>query len=104
MDIMNVYDCKLVYLDSLEVDNDSGSDLSEQIRNYVKEESSTVNLILDMTDVEGISSSGIGLLISLSNYITQKKGFLKIINLKSKIFEVLKMAKLDKIFDLSMKV
>ncbi|MDR1058061.1 MAG: STAS domain-containing protein [Treponema sp.] len=57
--------------------------------------------IIDMGDVEGINSSGIGAIIYISSTI-KKMGFsLAIINIKNEVESVMKLTKLSNYFPLS---
>jgi len=73
--------------------------LQESIMSVV-EQSEHINLILDFCNVRFLSSAVLGLLIRISKRIYQRDGQLKLCNINSKIYEVFKITRLTKIFDI----
>jgi len=57
-----------------------------------------LNLILDMSKVTYINSSGIGVLVEALQHINKLKGDLVLLNLREKVKEIFKLTKLDSIF------
>jgi anti-sigma B factor antagonist len=57
------------------------------------------NFIIDMSDVSTITSSGLGILISILNKVRQNGGQLKLDSLNNKILEIFKITKINLIFD-----
>ncbi len=55
--------------------------------------------VLDMKSVEHINSSGLGILIASLNVVRQAGGDLKIANVCSRVQDLLKITKLDQIFE-----
>jgi anti-sigma B factor antagonist len=66
----------------------------------VVEQSSGINMILDFRNVQFLSSAVLGLLIKISKKIYEKKGQLRLCNIDSKIYEVFKITRLTKIFEI----
>ncbi len=55
--------------------------------------------VVDMKSVEHINSSGLGILIASLNAVRQAGGDLKIANASSRVLELLKITKLNQIFE-----
>jgi len=68
--------------------------VTDEITNGVK------NFSFDLSELTGISSSGIGILISNLKIINNSGGNLKIENANEKILNIFKISKLEKIFNL----
>ncbi len=56
--------------------------------------------VLDMKSVEHINSSGLGILIASLNAVHQVNGNLKVANVSPRVFDLLKITKLNQIFEL----
>lgn len=59
-----------------------------------------INLILDFRNVRFLSSAVLGLLIRVSKKVYERDGQLKLCNIDSKINEIFKITRLNKIFDI----
>lgn len=59
------------------------------------------HLILDLSGVEYMNSSGLRELVNMLKYVTQKGGNLYIINPSDRVRDVLELVGLDTLFDLS---
>ncbi len=59
----------------------------------------TKRFIVDMKSVEHINSSGLGLLIASLNAVRQAGGDLKIANASPRVLDLLKITKLNQIFE-----
>ena len=57
-------------------------------------------LLFDFTNVDYLSSAALGKLITLHKRVREKKGQLKFCAIKPKIYDVFRITKLDKIFDI----
>jgi anti-sigma B factor antagonist len=55
-------------------------------------------LLLDFATVDHLSSAALGMLINANNRIKQRNGQLRLANIKSQIFEVFRITKLDRLF------
>jgi anti-sigma B factor antagonist len=59
-----------------------------------------VKLLLCFRNVEHLSSAALGMLITLKKKVEEAKGVLKLSNINPQIFEVFKITRLNKIFDI----
>jgi len=59
-----------------------------------------INLILDFGNVQFLSSAVLGLLIQISKRIYEQGGKLKLCNINPKIYEIFKITRLTKTFDI----
>jgi anti-sigma B factor antagonist len=66
----------------------------------VVDPSDRINLILDFGNVRFLSSAVLGLLIRISKRIYERDGQLRLCNINPKIFEIFKITRLNKIFDI----
>ncbi len=73
--------------------------LQESIMSLV-EQSEKMNLILDFCNVRFLSSAVLGLLIRISKKIYERDGALRLCNINPKIYEVFKITRLNRIFDI----
>jgi anti-sigma B factor antagonist len=74
--------------------------LQDSIMSVVESASGGINLILDFGNVQFLSSAVLGLLIRLSKRIYEHDGQLKLCNINPKIFEIFKITRLTKTFDI----
>lgn len=73
--------------------------LQESIMSVV-DQTERINLILDFGNVRFLSSAVLGLLIRISKRIYEHDGQLRLCNINPKIFEIFKITRLNKIFDI----
>lgn len=66
----------------------------------VIEQTERINLILDFGNVRFLSSAVLGLLIRISKRIYEQQGRLKLCNIDPKIYEIFKITRLTKTFDI----
>jgi len=66
----------------------------------VIEQAEKINLILDFRSVRFLSSAVLGLLIRISKKVYERDGQLKLCNINPKIYEIFKITRLTKIFDI----
>ncbi|MBU1260035.1 MAG: STAS domain-containing protein [Planctomycetes bacterium] len=59
-----------------------------------------VNLVIDFSSVQFLSSAVLGLLIRISKKINEHKGKLKLCGISARIYEIFKITRLDEIFDI----
>lgn len=64
------------------------------------EQHKPINLLLNFTNVEHLSSAALGMLITLHKRIAGDHGQLKLSDIKPPIFEVFKITRLNKVFDI----
>ena len=73
--------------------------LQESIMSIV-EQAEHINLILDFCNVRFLSSAVLGLLIRISKRIYERDGQLRLCNINPKIYEIFKITRLNKVFDI----
>jgi len=73
--------------------------LQESIMSVI-EQAERVNLILDFGNVRFLSSAVLGLLIRISKRIYERDGQLRLCNINPKIYEIFKITRLTKTFDI----
>jgi anti-sigma B factor antagonist len=73
--------------------------LSESILSVI-EQAERINLILDFANVRFLSSAVLGLLIRISKRIYERDGQLGLCNINPKIYEIFKITRLTKTFDI----
>ena len=73
--------------------------LQESIMSII-EQAERINLILDFGNVRFLSSAVLGLLIRISKRIYEHDGQLRLCNIDPKIFEIFKITRLTKTFDI----
>ena len=73
--------------------------LQESIMSVI-EQAERINLILDFCNVRFLSSAVLGLLIRVSKRIYERDGQLRLCNINPKIYEIFKITRLTKIFDI----
>jgi anti-sigma B factor antagonist len=73
--------------------------LTESIMSVI-EQAERINLILDFANVRFLSSAVLGLLIRVSKRIYESDGQLGLCNINPKIYEIFKITRLTKTFDI----
>jgi anti-anti-sigma factor len=66
----------------------------------VIEQTEKINLILDFSTVKFLSSAVLGLLIRVSKKVYEQNGQLRLCNISPRIYEIFKITRLTKIFDI----
>lgn len=92
VDIVEFVDRKI--LDELSI-----SELSDQLR-AVAEATPAVRLVLDFARVDHLSSAALGMLITLDKLVKERHGKLRLCNINPQIFEVFKITRLNKLFEI----
>lgn len=59
-----------------------------------------IQLLLDFSNVEHLSSAALGMLINLQKEVGKQKGQLKLADIRPQIYEVFKITRLTKMFDI----
>jgi anti-sigma B factor antagonist len=80
------------------LEDDDIKALEESIMPLV--DGSPINLVIDFSNVQFLSSAVLGLLIRISKKISENKGRLKFCSINSKIFDIFKITRLDEIFEI----
>jgi len=73
--------------------------LRESIMSVI-EQAERINLILDFCNVRFLSSAVLGLLIRVSKKVYERDGQLRLCNINPRIYEIFKITRLTKIFDI----
>jgi anti-sigma B factor antagonist len=68
--------------------------------NGVIEQVEKINLVLDFTPVKFLSSAVLGLLIRVSKKVYERNGQLRLCSVSPRIYEIFKITRLTKIFDI----
>ena len=66
----------------------------------VIEDKDAIQVVVNFTNVQFLSSSVLGLLIRISKKIYEQGGQLRLCNINAKIFSIFKITRLDKVFDI----
>ncbi len=75
------------------------SSLREPIMSVI-DQGQGINLVLDFSNVRFLSSAVLGLLIRLSKKVYEQQGTLKLCCIDDKIYEIFRITRLTKIFDI----
>ncbi len=81
------------------LDELSITQIGEQLQELVAAEPD-VKLLLNFRNVEHLSSAALGMLITLEKQIKEKRGRLKLSNIRPQIFEVFKITRLNRLFEI----
>ncbi len=73
-------------------------EIQEELNQLVEGKSD--QLLLSFRNVEHLSSAALGMLITLKKRIEEKKGQLRLSDINPQIFEVFKITRLNKLFDI----
>lgn len=74
-------------------------ELQESLMGVI-EQAEKINLILDFSTVKFLSSAVLGLLIRVSKKVYERDGQLRLCNINPRIYEIFKITRLTKIFDI----
>lgn len=74
-------------------------EIGEELDKLVEGESG-VRLLLNFKNVDHLSSAALGMLITLQKKVKEKNGKLRLSDINRQIFEVFKITKLNKMFDI----
>jgi anti-sigma B factor antagonist len=74
-------------------------ELQESLMGVI-EQAEKINLILDFSTVKFLSSAVLGLLIRVSKKVYEQDGQLRLSNISPRIYEIFKITRLTKIFDI----
>ena len=75
-------------------------ELQESLMSVIESASCKISLILDFGNVRFLSSAVLGLLIRVSKRIYEQEGQLRLCNINPKIYEIFKITRLTKTFDI----
>ena len=75
-------------------------ELQESLMSVIESASGKISLILDFGNVRFLSSTVLGLLIRVSRRTYEQEGQLRLCNINPKIYEIFKITRLTKTFDI----
>ena len=87
------------FIDRNILDESNIQQIGEEIGELV-EAAPSPRLLISFSNVDHLSSAALGTMITINNKIKVKKGQLRLANIDPQIFEVFKITKLDKIFQI----
>lgn len=90
----------VTFIDEKILEEQDISALQDSIISVIESASGGMNLILDFSKVQFLSSAVLGLLIRVSKRVYQHDGQLRLCNISPKIYEIFKITRLTKIFDI----
>ena len=76
------------------------NELQASLMSVIESAASKINLILDFGNVRFLSSAVLGLLIRVSKRIYEQEGQLRLCNINPRIYEIFKITRLTKTFDI----
>lgn len=74
-------------------------EIGEELSRLVEAEPG-VRLLLNFRNVDHLSSAALGMLITLNRKVQEQNGMLKLSDINRQIFEVFKITKLNRVFDI----
>jgi anti-sigma B factor antagonist len=78
------------------ITSETASDFQETIRGLIPE---TKKIVLDLTGVDYVDSSGLGALVSIYMHATRSECIVELANPKQRIRDLFKMTKLSSVFE-----
>lgn len=75
------------------------AEIGDQLMNLAESESG-IKMLLDFETVEHLSSAVLSMLINLNKRVGEQGGKLKLANIRPQIYEVFKITRLNKVFDI----
>ncbi len=74
-------------------------EIGEELERLVESEPG-IKLLLNFRNVDHLSSAALGMLITLNKKINERSGSLKLSDINRQIFEVFKITRLNRVFDI----
>lgn len=74
--------------------------VQESIMSVIESAGGGINLILDFRNVRFLSSAVLGLLMRISKRVYEREGQLRLCSIDPKIYEIFKITRLTRIFDI----
>ncbi|MFQ5410653.1 MAG: STAS domain-containing protein [Phycisphaerae bacterium] len=74
-------------------------EIQEELARFV-DSNAGANLLLSFKNVEHLSSAALGMLVTLKKKVESKQGKLKLSDINPQIYEVFKITRLNKMFDI----
>src|SRR5512139_2023048 len=93
-------DVQLVEFEDRKIlDELSITQIGEQLSELVASQPN-IKLLLNFKNVEHLSSAALGMLITLDKQVKEERGRLKLSNIRPQIFEVFKITRLNRLFEI----
>ncbi|MCK4340690.1 MAG: STAS domain-containing protein [Phycisphaerae bacterium] len=74
-------------------------EIGEELRTLAESEPK-IKLLLDFENVDHLASAALGMLITLHKKVQEQNGALKLSNINRQIFQVFKITRLNRVFDI----
>lgn len=87
------------FLDAALLDETSIRELGGQLEKAVKQKEG-INLVIDLSNVDYVASAVLGNLVKIFKIVKKNKGKMKLAGVKTSIVQVLKVTRLDKMFEI----
>ena len=87
------------FVDASFLDETSIKSLGDEVEGLVKQ-SEGINLVVNLTDVDYLSSAVLGRLVKILKLVKKTKGNMSLCGMKNSILQVFKATKLDKMFEI----
>lgn len=87
------------FIDRNILDESNIQQIGDEITDLV-ESAPSPKLLISFSNVDHLSSAALGTMITINNKIKLKKGQLRLANIDPQIYEVFKITKLDKLFQI----
>jgi anti-anti-sigma factor len=98
LEVNDVGDITVVHFRDQKIIEDLGiQELGQELFNLVEVEN-RMKLVLNFSAVDFLSSAALGKLITLDKKVKAKKGALRLCNIRSEIYEVFAITRLDRLF------
>lgn len=91
--------CMVEFADRKILEELSISRIGEELGSLI-DEHKPINLLLNFENVEHLSSAALGMLITIHKRISESSGQLKLSDINPQIYEVFKITRLNKVFDI----
>jgi len=75
-------------------------EIEESLMKLVAERDQPPRLLISFSNVDHLASAALGMLITLNKRVKEKSGLLKLSDIKPQIYEVFKITRLNKMFDI----
>jgi len=91
--------CVVTFTDRKILDESNIQEIGQQLTDLI-EKQYKVKMLLNFENVEYLSSAALGKLITINKRIREENGKLKLCCIRPQIYEVFKITKLNKLFDI----
>ena len=89
----------VTFVEAAMLDETSIQELGGELENVVKGRDK-INLVIDLSNVDYVSSAVLGRLVKIYKIVKKAKGKMKLAGVKSTILQVFRITKLDKMFEI----